>query len=108
MVVTLLELHDLEILQAKDGNEAVSVLQENPDIDIILMDMMMPDVNGYEAMEIIRGDERFVELPIIAVTARAMPGDRERCISSGASDYITKPVRADMLMSVMRTWLLER
>jgi CheY-like chemotaxis protein len=74
-------------------------------IDLVLMDIMMPEMNGYEAMEEIRKDQKFRKLPIIALTAKAMPGDREKCIHSGATDYLTKPIGSEKLISMLRVWL---
>ncbi len=93
------------IYEAENGREALNRLNEFPDIDLVLMDIMMPEMNGYEAMRAIRGDARFQTLPIIALTAKAMKGDREECLSAGASDYIPKPVDMDKLFSLLRVWL---
>ncbi len=103
-----LEVHQMEVLSAMDGREALRQLHEHPDIDIVLMDIMMPEMDGYEAMQQIRKNPKYRNLPIIAVTAKAMMGDREKCISAGASDYISKPVDADQLLSLLRVWLYER
>ena len=78
---------------------------KTPDIDMVLMDVMMPDMDGYETMRQIRARERFRKLPMIAITAKAMKGDREKCIEAGASEYISKPVDVDQLVSMMRVWL---
>lgn len=103
-----LEKHKMEILSAVDGREALQQMNDHPDIDIVLMDMMMPEMDGYEAIAHIRKDPRFRQLPIIAVTAKAMMGDREKCIQAGASDYISKPVDVDQLLSLLRVWLYDR
>jgi CheY-like chemotaxis protein len=93
------------IYEAENGREALKQLNEFPDIDLVLMDIMMPELDGYEAMTIIRKDPRFLSLPIIAVTAKAMKGDREVCQNAGASDYIPKPVDMQKLFSLLRVWL---
>jgi signal transduction histidine kinase/CheY-like chemotaxis protein len=103
-----LEIHDMKVLSAVDGKEALQQLQEHPDIDVILMDIMMPEMDGYEAMQVIRKKTQFRNLPIIAVTAKAMMGDREKCIKAGASDYISKPVDIDQLLSLLRVWLYDK
>ncbi|MDJ1467813.1 response regulator [Xanthocytophaga flava] len=103
-----LEAHQMIVLPAMDGKEAVRMLEENPDINLVLMDIMMPEMDGYEAMQRIRQQIRFRNLPIIAVTAKAMTGDRERCIQAGASDYISKPVDIDQLISLLRVWLYDK
>ena len=100
-----LEQHGMTVLNAEDGREGIEVLQENPDIEAVLMDIMMPGLDGYDTIRIIRGLEQFRELPIIAVTAKAMKGDREKCIAAGASDYIAKPVNVEQLASLLRVWL---
>ncbi|MGZ3896270.1 MAG: response regulator [Flavisolibacter sp.] len=102
-----LENYGMKVLSAIDGKEAVQQLEENPRTDIVLMDMMMPEMDGYESTRLIRQVPKFKNLPIIAVTAKAMTGDREKCISAGASDYITKPVDVDQLVSLLRVWLYE-
>lgn len=96
---------DMVIIEAENGKEALRQLEKNPDIDLVLMDIMMPEMDGYEAMRIIRADERFKKIPIIALTAKAMKGDREDCLEAGASDYISKPVDLDKLFSLLRVWL---
>jgi signal transduction histidine kinase/DNA-binding response OmpR family regulator/CHASE3 domain sensor protein len=104
-----LETHKMRVFSAMDGKEALAVV-ENPDIsiDIILMDMMMPEMDGFEAISRIRKNPRMKRVPIIAVTAKAMAGDREKCIRAGASDYISKPVDIDQLLSLLRIWLYEK
>jgi signal transduction histidine kinase/CheY-like chemotaxis protein/HAMP domain-containing protein len=102
-----LEQHKMKVLTAMDGKEAISMAESNP-VDIVLMDMMMPELDGFEAISRLRKNARFRQLPIIAVTAKAMAGDRERCIQAGASDYISKPVDIDQLLSLLRIWLYEK
>ncbi|MEJ6978843.1 response regulator [Pedobacter sp. P351] len=97
--------YDLNIQIANNGIEALKKLDEFPDTDIVLMDIMMPEMDGYEAMLAIRKQSRFVKLPIIALTAKAMKSDREKCIEAGANDYVSKPVDMDKLLSIMRVWL---
>lgn len=100
-----LEALKMNIVTAIDGKEALKALEENPDVDVVLLDMMMPNMDGYETARRIRDNSRFKNLPVIAVTAKAMTGDREKCINAGASDYITKPVDIDQLLSLLRVWL---
>ncbi len=102
-----LEQHQMQVIPAVDGKEALEMLQKNPDIDIVLMDMMMPEMDGYETISRIRESNQWKRLPIIAVTAKAMTGDREKCIQAGASDYISKPVDFDQLVSLLRIWLYD-
>ncbi|HET6255685.1 MAG TPA: response regulator [Puia sp.] len=102
-----LEQHKMKVLTAMDGKEAISAAEGNP-VDIVLMDMMMPEMDGFEAITRLRKMPRFRHLPIIAVTAKAMAGDREKCIQAGASDYISKPVDIDQLLSLLRIWLYEK
>ncbi|KAF2331409.1 response regulator [Flavobacterium daemonense] len=103
-----LEVFKMNIITAFDGNEAIKILNENPDTDIVLLDMMMPNMDGYETAEKIRSNPKHLNLPLIAVTAKAMTGDREKCIKAGASDYITKPVDVDQLLSLLRVWLYDK
>ena len=100
-----LEEWGCEVQMANNGQESLAVLDTDPSIDIVLMDIMMPEMDGYEAMKRIRAQERFKKLPILALTAKAMRDDRARCIESGANDYITKPVDTEKLQSLMRVWL---
>jgi len=90
---------------AVNGRGAIEALQANPEVDMVLMDIMMPEMDGFETISTVRLDRQFSSLPIIALTAKAMPGDREKCILAGASDYITKPVDLEQLVSLMRVWL---
>ncbi len=103
-----LESFGMNIVSAIDGKEALQQLMNDPTIDVVLMDMMMPEMDGYDTMRAIREIPKFRKLPIIAVTAKAMAGDREKCISAGASDYITKPIDRDQLLSLLRVWLYDR
>jgi len=102
---SVLEMSQMNVVCAQDGKKALEELAANPAIDLVLMDIMMPEMDGYQALREIRKMERFNLLPIIAVTAKAMPGDRERCIEAGASDYISKPVDPARLLSILRVWL---
>jgi CheY-like chemotaxis protein len=94
-----------EVLYAENGREGIDVLERNEDVALVLMDVMMPELDGYATTEAIRRMPQFADLPILAVTAKAMKGDREKTIAAGASDYITKPVDTGHLLSVMRSWL---
>jgi HAMP domain-containing protein/CheY-like chemotaxis protein/signal transduction histidine kinase len=102
---SILEMSQMNVVCAQDGKKALEELTANPMIDLVLMDIMMPEMDGYQALREIRKVGRFNSLPIIAVTAKAMPGDRERCIEAGASDYISKPVDPARLLSLLRVWL---
>ncbi|WP_295220565.1 response regulator [uncultured Chryseobacterium sp.] len=102
-----LEKYKVEAVVAMDGKHALQQIKENPDVDVILMDMMMPELDGYETIKEIRKMPKFARLPIIAITAKSMIGDREKCITAGASDYISKPVDIDQLLSLLRVWLYE-
>ncbi len=100
-----LQAYDLKIVIANNGREAIDRLEEPNQIDLVLMDIMMPEMDGYEAMRAIRSKKEFAKLPIIALTAKAMKNDREKCIDAGANDYISKPVDIDQLLSMLRVWL---
>jgi HAMP domain-containing protein/signal transduction histidine kinase/CheY-like chemotaxis protein len=104
-LTSALEAHGMEIVYAENGREALTQLKRNKDADLVLMDIMMPELDGYQTTEAIRQMPEFERLPIIALTAKAMKGDREKSIAAGASDYITKPVDIDQLVSLMRVWL---
>ena len=99
--------HKMTVLKAENGQKAVEIIQNTPKIDLVLMDIMMPVMNGYDAMKAIRKDTKFARLPIIALTAKAMKQDKHDCIAAGANDYLTKPVDIDRLLSMMRVWLYE-
>jgi CheY-like chemotaxis protein len=96
---------NMVVIEAENGREALDRINEHPDVNIVLMDIMMPEMNGYDAMCQIRLDPRFKDLPVIAMTAKAMAGDREKCIQAGASDYISKPLDTEKLLSLIRVWL---
>jgi CheY-like chemotaxis protein/signal transduction histidine kinase/CHASE3 domain sensor protein len=98
----------LHVVKAEDGAAALEVLDKEPQVDIVFMDIMMPGMDGYEAMRRIRGQSRFAKLPIIALTAKAMKEDREKCLEAGANDYLAKPVDIDKMLSMMRVWLYRR
>ena len=102
---SLLENQDMNVLSATTGRGAIELIEATPDLGVVLMDIMMPDMDGYETMREIRRDARFRTLPILALTAKAMKGDREKCLQAGASDYIAKPVNTDQLLSLLRVWL---
>jgi HAMP domain-containing protein/CheY-like chemotaxis protein/signal transduction histidine kinase len=104
-LTALLEHHDIQVVITEDGKEGLSKLAENKDIDMILTDIMMPEMDGYEVIRKVRANSKYKKLPIIALTAKAMKGDREKCINVGASDYITKPVNNEQLLSLLRVWL---
>jgi CheY-like chemotaxis protein len=104
-LTTAFEKYNIRTITAESGHEAMEILNENKEIDMVLMDIMMPEMDGYETTQKIRREHKNSSLPIIAVTAKAMKGDREKCIEAGASDYITKPVKIDQLLSLMRVWL---
>lgn len=106
-LTTVLEESNLEVVVGSDGKEALALLEEEPDIDIVLMDIMMPEMDGYETMRKIREQPQYQKLPIIALTAKAMAGDRVKCIEAGANDYISKPVVSEKLLSLMRVWLCQ-
>ena len=102
---SVLEEKEMEIVVAENGREALSILDENCDINLVLMDIMMPEMDGFEAMQKIRERQKFAKLPIIALTAKAMKGDRQKCITAGANDYLSKPVDVDKLLSLLQVWL---
>ncbi|MEQ9526128.1 MAG: response regulator [Thalassobaculum sp.] len=105
-ITSLLERHRIDVIHAEDGRSGIEMVRNTPDIDIVLVDIMMPEMDGYETIQRIRRlDGRFARLPLIAVTAKAMPEDRMKSISAGASEYVSKPVDPDQLISTVRTWL---
>jgi HAMP domain-containing protein/signal transduction histidine kinase/CheY-like chemotaxis protein len=103
-LTTVFERFNINAITAESGKEAIQILNDNPKIDMVLMDIMMPEMDGYETTQKIRREHKNNTLPIIAVTAKAMKGDRQKCIEAGASDYITKPLKIDQLLSLMRLW----
>ncbi|HEY4215022.1 MAG TPA: HAMP domain-containing protein [Steroidobacteraceae bacterium] len=102
---SLLERHNMQVISATNGQEAISLVEGTEDLSLVLMDVMMPEMDGYETMRRIREKPQFRMLPIIALTAKAMKGDREKCLEAGASDYVAKPVNTDQLLSLVRMWL---
>jgi CheY-like chemotaxis protein len=106
-LVTVLEDKDMDVVVGKNGHDALRLLKEHDDIDLILMDIMMPEMDGYEAIQKIRTQLQFRKLPILALTAKAMKGDKVKCIEAGANDYLSKPVDTDKLISLMRVWLYQ-
>ena len=107
-LVTALERKGVKVQVAENGQRAIEILQEQSDFDLIFMDIMMPVMGGYEAMKAIRHDLGMERIPIIALTAKAMKGERDKCMEAGASDYIMKPLNIDQLFSLMRVWLTEQ
>ena len=101
----ILQERGMEVVKSEDGKNALNMLEVHPDIDLVLMDIMMPEMDGYEAMKRIRSQIKFRNLPIIALTAKAMKDDKQKCIDAGANDYITKPIEVERLLSLMRVWL---
>jgi CheY-like chemotaxis protein len=104
-LTSLLELHGMVVASCETGQEAIYRVESDSDLDMVLMDIMMPEMDGYETIRRIRGNPAHRLLPILALTAKAMKGDRERCLQAGASDYIAKPVNTEELLSLMRIWL---
>jgi CheY-like chemotaxis protein len=102
---SVLERRGMRVLTATTGREAIALVDSTPDLAIVLMDIMMPEMDGYRTMRAIRQKPDFRRLPIIALTAKAMKGDREKCMEAGASDYLAKPVNTEQLLSALRMWL---
>jgi CheY-like chemotaxis protein len=107
-ITRVLEPHGAVLEIARNGREAIAALERNSAIELVLMDIMMPEMDGFEAMRTIRARDAFAKLPIIALTAKAMPDDRQRCLDAGASDYITKPIDIEKLLSLLRIWMPPR
>ena len=107
-LTSVLEQHGLTVLYAENGREGIEVLEQYDDVAVVLMDIMMPEMDGYATTTAIRQMPQFAGLPIIALTAKAMKGDREKAIESGASDYVTKPVDTDHLLTLMEEWMHAR
>ncbi|MEO5809703.1 MAG: response regulator, partial [Sphingomicrobium sp.] len=104
-LTSVLEAHDVKVLHAERGAEGISILEREQNIDVALVDIMMPDMDGYETMRRVRSTKGICDIPLIAVTAKAMKGDRQKCLDAGASDYISKPVDIDLLLALMRVWI---
>jgi CheY-like chemotaxis protein len=102
---SVLERRGMHVLTATTGSEAIALINETPALAIVLMDIMMPEMDGYQTIENIRRNPAYRRLPIIALTAKAMKGDREKCLEAGASDYLAKPVNTEQLLSALRMWL---
>ena len=104
-MTSILEEAGMRVFSAETGQMAIDTLEESPDMDVVLMDIMMPGMDGYETIQAIREFAAFRPLPIIAVTAKAMPGDREKCLDAGATDYLSKPVLSRQLLTLLSKWV---
>jgi CheY-like chemotaxis protein len=104
-LTTVLENQDMEVVTATNGRQAIDLITSTPDLSVVLMDIMLPEMDGYETMRQIRRRPELRTLPILALTAKAMKGDREKCLQAGASDYIAKPVNTEQLLSLLKVWL---
>jgi len=104
-LTSVLESHDVEVLHAERGKDGILILEQTPGVDVALIDIMMPDMDGYETMKQIRQRSELADLPLISVTAKAMKGDRQKCLDAGASDYIAKPVDIELLLALLRVWV---
>jgi len=104
-IASVLEQYNMDVSYAENGRDGIEKLKTTKGVDLVLMDIMMPEMDGYETMRAIRSRQEFQSLPIIALTAKAMQGDREKCLEAGASDYVPKPVDVEQLLSVLRVWL---
>jgi CheY-like chemotaxis protein len=107
-LTAVLERHGMKVLYAENGHDGIEILNAAPKVDAVLMDIMMPGMDGYETTRAVRRIEKWRTLPIVALTAKAMRGDRQKCIEAGASDYIAKPVKTEQLLSLLRVWLYRR
>lgn len=101
-LVAVLRAKGFKVLSAQSAQEGIALMRTEPGIKVVLLDMMMPDMDGYEALSVIKADEALVEIPVFAVTAQAMLGDRERCLEAGADEYISKPVDVDRLLQLLQ------
>jgi CheY-like chemotaxis protein len=104
-LTSVLEQYKVEVVYAENGRDGIAILRSTPDIDVGLIDIMMPEMDGFQTIREIRRHEHLRDVPLIAVTAKAMKGDRQKCIESGASDYVAKPVDIDLLLSLLRVWI---
>jgi CheY-like chemotaxis protein len=104
-LASVLEAHGAEVVHAERGAEGIALLEQDPSIDVALIDIMMPEMDGYETMQRIRSNPALAHIPLISVTAKAMKGDRQKCLDAGASDYIAKPVDIDLLFALLRVWI---
>ena len=104
-LTTMLENHEMDVISATNGRHAIDIIEQQPGIGVVLMDIMMPEMDGYQTMQEIRKNPKFGTLPILALTAKAMKGDRDKCLAAGASDYVAKPVNTNELLSLLRVWL---
>jgi CheY-like chemotaxis protein len=104
-LTSMLENQNMQVLTATNGRQAIELIERTPVPSVVLMDIMMPEMDGYETMRVIRNNPAYRTVPIVALTAKAMKGDREKCLQAGASDYIAKPVNTEQLLSLLRVWL---
>ena len=104
-LTSVLESYDVEVVHAEGGKDGILILEQTPGIDLALIDIMMPEMDGYETMQRIRALPELADIPLIAVTAKAMKGDRQKCLDAGASDYIAKPVDIELLLALLRVWV---
>jgi CheY-like chemotaxis protein len=104
-LTSVLESYSVDVLHAERGRDGIIILEETPGVDLALIDIMMPEMDGYETIQHIRANPATAHIPLIAVTAKAMKGDRQKCLDAGASDYIAKPVDMDLLLALLRVWV---